>query len=165
MVYATIKTSLKTAIIIILVLWYLTETVIAYPNFISYFNEFAGGKYGGYRYVTDSNYDWGQDLKRLSDFVKTNKIDKIAVNYFGGGDTHYYMPTQAVDWYSAKGNPKYDGINWLAISVNNLQSAIGTPAPGFQINPEDQYQWLTKIKDVYKPDYRIGTTIFVYKLN
>lgn len=165
MIYTAIKTSLKVTLIVVLVIWFLIESLVAYPYFISYFNEFAGGTMNGYKFVTDSNYDWGQDLKRLAEFTKEHNIDKIAVNYFGGGDIHYYMPTQAIDWQSSKGNPKYEGINWLAISINNLQGAIGKTAPGFVRNPEDEYSWLTQIRDPYKPDYRVGTTIFIYKLN
>jgi len=165
-IYTTLKTSIKMSVIIILIAWYIIEAFIAYPHFISYFNEFAGGKFNGYKYVTDSNYDWGQDLKRLGTFIKEQKINKIAVNYFGGGDIYYHLgENHAVDWYSSKGNPKYEGINYIAISINNLQNVLGNPGPGFEIKPEDKYTWLTKIKDPYNPDYKIGTTIFVYKLD
>ena len=118
--------------------------------------------------MTDSNYDWGQDLKRLQNFVnnppKGEEIDKIAIDYFGGGDPEYYLGGKAVSWSSDKGNPDAQGIHWLAISVNSLQSALGKPVDGFERNPKDAYLWLQKIKNVYRPDYRIGTTIFVYKL-
>ena len=161
-----VKTSLKTALIIVLIIWYLLEAFLNAPYFISYFNELGGGTANGYEHVTDSNYDWGQDLKRLAQFADNHKIDKIAVNYFGGGDIYYYLgKNRANDWNSSKGNPKFEGINWLAISINNLQGAIGKLRSGQTRNPEDEYQWLQKIKNPYKPDYRAGTSIFIYKLN
>jgi len=165
----TFKSSAKTAFIIILAFWFFLETVSAYPYFLSYFNELGGGVYNGYKFVTDSNYDWGQDLKRLKIFVENpptgEQIDKIAVDYFGGGNLKYYLGDKAEDWRSSKNNPKYDKIYWLAISINNLQGDVGKLHIGQQRKPEDEYRWLQKIKDLYKPDYRVGTTLFLYKLN
>ena len=172
-IFRFLKTSSKAAFIFILIAWYLMETLVNAPYFLSYFNEFGGGTFDGYKYVTDSNYDWGQDLKRLKNFIDDKKINKIAVDYFGGGNPKYYLNdtstslnTSKVEyWQSSKGNPKYEGINWLAVSINTLQSAIEKLHLGQQRNPEDEYRWLIKIKDVYKPDYRAGTSIFIYKLN
>lgn len=164
MVVGVLKSSFKTAIILFFVVWYIAESFLAGPYFTSYFNELAGGTPDGYRKVTDSNYDWGQDLKRLDTFVKQNNIDKIAVNYFGGGSPKYYLGDKAVDWNSAMGSPKQEGIEWFAISINNLQSSIGKTAPGFERRPEDEYPWLLKEKDPYQPDARAGTSIFIYHL-
>ncbi len=158
------KSSFKTAIILFFVVWYIAETFLAGPYFISYFNELAGGTTNGYREVTDSNYDWGQDLKRLASFVDQHNINKIALNYFGGGSVKYYLGDKAIDWNSSMGNPKQDGIEWFAISINNLQSSIGKTAPGFDRKPEDEYAWLLKDKDPYNPDARAGTSIFIYHL-
>lgn len=145
------------------ILWLGIETVIAAPNYISYFNEIGGGKWNGYRNVTDSNYDWGQDLKRLATFVEDNKIDKVAVDYFGGGNPKYYMGEDRVEyWWSSKGNPKDQGIKWFALSVNSLQQAKGKTHEGFFRKPEDEYSWLT---DPYKPYAKAGTSIFIYKLS
>ncbi len=159
-----IKSSFKTGVVLFFVIWYIAESFLAAPYYISYFNEFAGGPQNGYHKVTDSNYDWGQDLKRLATFTTQNKIDKIAVNYFGGGSPRYYLGDKAVDWNSSMGSPKQEGIEWFAISINNLQSAIGKPRAGFQRKPEDEYSWLLKVKDPYKPDARAGTSIFIYHL-
>lgn len=158
------KSSFKTSIIIFIIVWYIAESFLAAPYYTSYFNEFAGGPQDGYRKVTDSNYDWGQDLKRLETFTEQHKIDKIAVNYFGGGDVKYYMGDKAVVWTSAMGSPKQAGIEWFAISINNLQSSIGKLRGSVTRNPEDSYSWLLRVKDPYKPDARAGTSIFIYHL-
>jgi len=76
---------------IILVIFYISSSLNSYPYFLSYFNEIAGGSENGYKFVVDSNYDWGQDLKRLKKFVEEKKIAKIKVDYFGGGDVYYYL--------------------------------------------------------------------------
>lgn len=171
--YAESKANLAIkALLFVLLGWSLIETAFAGPYFLSYFNQLGGGIYGGYRFVTDSNYDWGQDLLRLQSFVgKHSEIKKIAVDYFGGGNPNYYLSPKEVDWQSSKGNPADKGIYWLAISVNTLQSATQPLAPGQTRNPQDEYSWLTSMRplqpgigNVPAPDYRVGTSIFIYKL-
>jgi len=84
--------SLKSVLLFVLLFWFLIETLSTAPYFLSYFNQLGGGTRSGYRYVTDSNYDWGQDLLRLKMFVDSHpEIDKIAVDYFGGGNPKYYL--------------------------------------------------------------------------
>ncbi len=51
----------------LLLLWHMTGTFRIAPHYLTFFNEIAGGATGGYRYLVDSNLDWGQnlwDLKR-----------------------------------------------------------------------------------------------------
>lgn len=163
---------LKYILLALLIFWFFLETVFAAPYFLSYFNELGGGVWGGYRYVTDSNYDWGQDLLRLKKFVDEHpEIDKIAVDYFGGGNPKYYLGAKEENWQSSLGNPADQGIHWLAISINTLQGAMQPLASGQTRKPEDSYSWLTAIRppapgtgNVPKPNYRAGTSIFVYKL-
>ncbi|MFA5098894.1 MAG: glycosyltransferase family 39 protein [Candidatus Paceibacterota bacterium] len=159
-----LKISIKGVFVGAIVIWYFAETLLVAPNFLSFFNELGGGTKNGYQYVTDSNYDWGQDLIKLKNFVAAQEVDKIAVEYFGGGSPSYYLDDKFEDWRSSKGNPADVGIHWLAVSINNLQNNLGKLVPGQQRNPEDEYQWLQKIKNPYQPDYKAGTSIFIYKL-
>ena len=162
----------KYILLVALLAWLLLETIFAAPYFLSYFNEFGGGVWGGYHYVTDSNYDWGQDLLRLQSFVNAHpEIDKIAVDYFGGGNPQYYLGGKEVDWQSSRGNPADQNIPWLAVSVNQLQGAIEPTAQGLTRNASDTYAWLTALRppapgmgNVPPPDYRVGTSIFIYHL-
>ena len=145
------------------IVWLILETSLTAPNFLSYYNEFFGWKTDGFYYATDSNFDWGQDLKRLQNWVKQNleSNQKIAVDYFGGGDPSYYLKEQFVSWQSAKGNPKDEGIEWLAISSNILQGALAKSVPDFYKNPADEYRWL---ENPYRFIDRAGKAIFIYKL-
>ncbi|PIR97861.1 MAG: hypothetical protein COT89_02205 [Candidatus Colwellbacteria bacterium CG10_big_fil_rev_8_21_14_0_10_42_22] len=155
------KKQLKIAFVIFMFVWFGASSIAAYPHYLPYFNELVGTD-NGWQYVTDSNYDWGQDLKRLPAFVNEMNIDRIAIDYFGAGSPQYYLGEErVVNWYSAKGNPGESNIEWLALSVGFLQTSIGEKAPGFWMNPEDEYEWL---KRPTQPDYVIGKSIFVYNL-
>ena len=168
---------------ILLFAYFILETIIAYPSYMSYFNESVGGPKNGYKYVTDSNADWGQDLKRLKLWIyKTdaclkrperkvmcenvsmeteNKlreaknigkgIDKIRVDYFGGGDIKTYIGDKYLMWWDSK-RPVETG--WYAISTNFLQGSLyDTQKPD-----NESYRWLKN----KKPAYQVGTSILIY---
>lgn len=161
--HAIFNVWVKTFVLGAIIIWLIAETTLAAPYFLSYFNEIFGGRMGGFYYATDSNFDWGQDLKRLKEWVEKylEPEQKIAVDYFGGGSPKYYLGEQFEPWWSGRGNPKDEGIEWLALSVNTLQGAKGIPVADFYRNPADEYLWLEK---PYNPTDRAGTAIFIYKL-
>lgn len=139
-----------------LILWTALSTIAAFPHYLSYYNGLVGGSRDGWRVAVDSNYDWGQDLKRLADFAEKNNIEKLALDYFGGADPRYYLGQKFEPWHSSRG-PAH---GWFAISASFRQGAFGTPAPGFIRKPEDSYEWLRP----YAPVARVGESIFVYNL-
>ena len=73
-----------------LCIWYLICSLSIYPDYLAYFNEFVGGPKNGYKYLVDSNLDWGQDLKGLKSYMDEKGIDKIKLGYFGSADADYY---------------------------------------------------------------------------
>jgi len=130
------------------------QTALAYPSYTSYFNESVGGPKNGYKFVTDSNADWGQDLKRLKIFLEEHpEIKNIHVDYFGGGDIEYYLGSSYTTWWDSK-RPIEKG--WYAISTNFLQGSIY----GNEKTAENSYQWLVG----KKPDYQVGTSILIYNV-
>ncbi len=143
----------------ILITWQLVSVCSVYPSFLAYFNELAGGPSGGYRYVVDSNLDWGQDLKRLAAWAKKNQINNIYLDYFGGGDPEYYLGKIYHHWAGNWPPNKIKTPTYLAVSATLLQGGRGYPSPGFN-SPTGYYRWLDK----YQPIVVIGYSIFVYKI-
>lgn len=138
----------KLSIIAVLLLWYIFSFSGIYPHFLAYFNEFAGGPDNGYKYIVDSNLDWGQDLRGLVKFVDEKNIDQIKVDYFGGSDVKYYLGDRAEIWHADNGPT----TGWLAVSATFLQTSRGYPWAS--------YEWL----DEYEPVAKIGWSIFVYNI-
>lgn len=157
--------------ILVLLLWLGIEIGLVYPHYISYYNEFAGGTTNGYRSATDSNYDWGQDMLALQRWTEKHpEVDKLALDFFGASNPTYYLGNKFVAWQSSKGDPRGQGIRWFAVSISKLQLAI-QPTSGFERPEADSYKWLTDIRakepgvgGVPIPDQRVGTSIFIYKL-
>ena len=147
----------KTGICLIVLLlgWYIFSSLNVYPHYLSYFNEIVSGTDNGYKYITDSNYDWGQDLKRLTMWVEENNIEKIKIDYFGGGNVKYYLGNRSERLNALEGPQK----GWLAISANSLQMGKGELVPGFE-QDSGYYRWL----DEYEPITRAGKSIFIYHI-
>jgi membrane protein YdbS with pleckstrin-like domain len=148
---------IKYALFSFLLLWQALSVISIYPHFLAYFNELVGGPNQGYIYTVDSNLDWGQDLKRLARWVEENKIDKIYVDYFGGGDAKYYLKEKYLPWWGNRDPAEFPKGNYLAVSATFLQGGRGKPAVGFD-QPYGYYHWLDK----YTPVTKIGYSIFIY---
>jgi len=142
-------------VMLLLMIWIFLIPILNYPNYTSYFNESIGGSKNGYKYVTDSNTDWGQDLKRLKIYIDQHpEIDKIRVDYFGGGDIKYYIGDKYIMWYDSMRPVQ---LGWYAISTNFLQGSIYDTA---NKTPENNYAWTQQ----YKPVAMIGDSILVYHI-
>ncbi len=163
------------AVVAVFALWMIAIPILAYPSYLSYFNESAGGSKTGYAIATDSNYDWGQDMKRLRDFVTEfndckagsvsldvcapyadimsyPQIDKLRMAYFGGADPKYYLGDKYVEWYADWG--KRSG--WHAVSATFWQESLHQPNPAGKLT----YRWI--IDGGYPMAWRAGDSIFVY---
>ena len=77
------------ALIVIGLLW-LFEFVRVYPDYLAFFNLSIGGPRNGYKYLADSNLDWGQDLKPLKKWMDKKNVQHVNLAYFGTADPAYY---------------------------------------------------------------------------
>lgn len=156
------KNTLKQSFVGVMALWIVWSIAMTAPYYLSYYNELAGGTMNGYVVATDSNYDWGQDMKRLKWWMDENNVpqagEKIAIHYFGGGSAKYYLgENNYEDWWSSKGAPK-PGM-YFAISANAREGSMATPVRGFTQTLDDKYSWLIG----KTPIARAGSSIFIYK--
>jgi 4-amino-4-deoxy-L-arabinose transferase-like glycosyltransferase len=65
------------------------ELLRIHPHELSYFNVLAGGVERGRRILSDSNVDWGLDLKRLAAELRRRRVVDPTIVYFGGDDVLY----------------------------------------------------------------------------
>jgi 4-amino-4-deoxy-L-arabinose transferase-like glycosyltransferase len=126
----------------------ITSSLLAYPYYLSYFSELVGGPAQGARYLVDSNLDWGQELRRLGAYVRTNNIPFVYITYFGQApleqylDDFRYLPKTG----ESEAIERLDG--WAAISATALMNESG------------EYDWLRALH----PTAKIGYAIFLYDL-
>lgn len=149
----------KVFILAFLISWQMSSVTSVYPHFLAYFNQAAGGPDQGYLYAVDSNLDWGQDLKRLESWLENNNIDKIYLDYFGGGNAEYYLKEKFLPWQGERKPTELPTDSYLAVSASQLQGGRGIAAKGYE-GPTGYYNWLNS----YTPVAKIGYSIFVYRI-
>ena len=140
-------------------IWYVLSALYVSPHYLAYFNEAVGGPGNGYRYLVDSNLDWGQDLKGLKKFMDNNNINKISLSYFGAdsprryGINYDWLPSHYL--YNQEPDKPYDiyANQFVAISATNLQ--------GVYLENRDMYKPLLE----YEPIAKIGYSIFIYDMS
>ena len=138
--YAAIR--LPRAATAALLLWLVITDVHAYPDYIAYFNAFAGSH--PERIATDSNLDWGQDLLRLKDVVRERNIRSIHVAYFGSADVQWHIPQAQ----TLEPGQVVDG----SIAVSEMMFTYGTA------KSRAGFAWLNAMT----PQQRVGRSIRLY---
>jgi len=125
--------------------WQAVVVLAAYPFYIQFFSEAVGGARNGYKYLIDSNYDWGQDARRLRNFLQDNGIDHIYLDYFGNQFSIEYLkiPNTRVNAETARQIRQ----GTLVVSASQL------------MRPE--WNWLRESR---QPLARVAYTLFVYQL-
>jgi hypothetical protein len=127
-----------------------------HPHYLAYFNEIAGGPGRGYKFLADSNIDWGQDLIGLKEYLSRNKIDKIYLGYFGRVDPRLYginfdlLPDKPVRGYCAISASYLAGLPYFLYKDLKLH-----------FSPPYSYRWLSDLKPIDK----IGYSIYIYKID
>lgn len=132
---------------LVLVFWCTASSFAAHPDYLAYFNFLAGSKPG--EIVNDSDLDWGQDLKRLSEACRRHNIGFLHLAYNGSrGMDLAQFPLPPL----AQLQPRDRPYGWVAVSERMLYLGNGEP-------PYDQFSWLRG----EKPVQRVGDSILLYR--
>lgn len=80
-------------LMLLMLIWLSIVFTLSFPNYLGYFNELAGAKAENYSIATDSNLDWGQDLKRIKNYINEEKLVKPFIEYgwLGQNALNYYL--------------------------------------------------------------------------
>ena len=128
-----------------LLIWFAVVSIRAHPDYLAYFNEFAGSH--PERIASDSNLDWGQDLLQLASVVRDRHIEHLHVAYFGAADVSRHLPG------ALELEPGAQVTGWVAIS--EMKCLFGPPD-----DRGSGFRWL----DAYTPVQRVGKSIRLYEV-
>ena len=150
---------IRRGVLPVLVALYAGVSLWLHPHYLAYFNLLAGGPDGGYRYLVDSNLDWGQDLKLLKHYLDEQGIEEIWLGYLGTADPAYYG-IQYRPLFAPEASQPADGVSpinpapgWYAISATVLQGP-------YSLEP-DILDWFRR----QEPVARIGHSMFIYQVS
>ncbi|MFN2632108.1 MAG: glycosyltransferase family 39 protein [Thermoanaerobaculia bacterium] len=135
------------------------EILRIHPHELSYFNLFAGGPEGGRRILSDSNVDWGLDLKRLAAELGRRGERAPTVVYFGGDD----VPFRA-------GVPEFAAdpvVRGRLVAISAFEEAVGPEFYAYHGVPVVSGALERLRRDLAqrgRPVGRVGYSIHLYQL-
>lgn len=159
--WALIRRNKKWAYVVgALLLIHALSSLRTFPTYIAYSNELWGGPAHTYKYLTDSNSDWGQQLKSLKTYLDQRRVKDCWFVYFAAGvvDTKYYgipckgMPTITTLWLNEMLEVPAAIDGTVVISASNLSSVEFGPGT---LDPYGQFKKMT-------PTAVIDNGIFVF---
>src|SRR5262249_45753156 len=118
-------------------LWVAWEAWVAWPNGLCYVNEAWGGPAQGYKLLSGSDYDWGQGLKELRAWQRSNGAPTLDVIYFGMDPVVRRPPFHPL--------PAYPGPEALLAGAHGRFVAVGTSIL-YNPNPQDPLGWLRRLR-------------------
>jgi len=153
----------------LLAVWQLASCLAAYPHYLAYFNELAGGSQNGHRVLLDSNVDWGQDLKGLKRWMDANHVKKVQFLYFGYVDPEYYgidaVYPSGNRWlrYDPPATQSKDAPEYVVVSANILYASrifLDASAPAWS----ETEAFLRSLR-AKRPIASIGYSLYVYRID
>lgn len=130
-----------------------------YPDYLAYFNEVIGGPQSGWKYLSDSNLDWGEELPRLAKYIREKHVEDLKLAYLGGGNPEFYgIRATSLEipyaWESHDLPGQYEpSSGTYAISVTFLQGTVFGER-------RDYFKYFRERKAVA----RLGNSMFVYQV-
>lgn len=143
-----------------LLLIHAASSLRTFPTYLAYANEFWGGPANTYKYLTDSNVDWAQQLKATKQYLDARGAKECWFVYFGEGvaDFKYYgipckpLPTVVTLWLNEPLEVPVSIDGPVLISAGTLSGFEFGPG---SLNPYEQFQHVA-------PSHVIQHGIFVF---
>ncbi|MGC9521877.1 MAG: ArnT family glycosyltransferase [Anaerolineae bacterium] len=144
-------------IVVLLCAWLAVGTLTVSPHYLAFFNALAGGADNGWRFLADSNTDWGQTYKALARYQQEASLPSIKLSSF----TFYDPAAYGVDYEPIA--PMQDAPPILPRRFNP-ESAIyaisATTLDGVPLPYTETYDWFRH----RAPFARIGHVMFLYQV-
>jgi hypothetical protein len=145
--------------------WLVVGNLWIAPHYLTFFNLLAGGPREGWRYLVDSNLDWGQELWGLDAYLEKARPERLHLSWFGCTYPHLYgrdldyrlLPSHFSYPYPGNAarssyNPLYPEPGLYVVGATNL-NGVGLAAG-------DVFK---RFRDI-EPIDRIGHSLLVYEV-
>ncbi|HAC91931.1 MAG TPA: hypothetical protein DCF63_15090 [Planctomycetaceae bacterium] len=137
------------------------ESLASHPNYIAYFNFASRGNNQGLDRLSDSNLDWGQDIRLLDRWQEDHRDVPLYLSYFGSADpAAYVVDYQNISpgyfYATTTATPDINSRGFLAYSATWLQ---GTYVPSGPLRDQ-----MDMIRQHARPTEVLGGTIYLYSL-
>lgn len=150
------------SVVVISLSWMCLETLRAYPDYMPYMNQLASSR-PHWWYLSDSNVEWGDDVKELATYLRTRGETRTRALLLGGYAT---LGFYGVKYEDALGPPAESPPRYTALGASFLN---GSTVPFYnvdgkrvsdeaRVNTFDSFRHRT-------PEAIIGNSIYVYRMH
>jgi 4-amino-4-deoxy-L-arabinose transferase-like glycosyltransferase len=153
------KPKLGGAIAVTVVVLMAVETAQTAPYYLSYMNQLKGSQ-PGWRYLSDSNVEWGDAVPALAQFLRKNGERRVSGALLGGRLTMHFYDIEFVDLF-APPRPKTKYVALGASFLNGSTVAYGDSTNGRGTDAE-RLHYFEAYRNL-KPVAVFGNSIYVYE--
>lgn len=145
--------------ILALGLWYIAGTMRVYPYEVAFFNELAGGPSNGWRFLAESNTDWGQAWKALRTFREQRAL-KFSYSGLEGyaGTAPYDLWDRPLPPLRHTSEPIFKP--WLFPEPGDYVISANTLTGSWLVNP-DNFSWFR----YHRPDAIVAYVLYYYHVD
>jgi hypothetical protein len=141
------------------VAWTGLASARVWPDGLCYTNELWGGTAGGYRLLSDSNYDWGQGLKELAEWKARHGEPDLEVLPYSTGTTLERLHLHRLDLGEFDGRTTAEA----RVRLRGRTVAVGTSVLHGSF---DEFPYIKPIVTCLRPETPVGrtSTFLIYRL-
>jgi hypothetical protein len=140
------------------------SSLLAWPAYLSYYNELAGRTENGYLISIDSNYDWGADLLRLRHYLQDHNVKMVHMFSYCCGIERGYLDQMYEPYFFKEKLPSGELI---AIPVSRWRRLVQDGRPDAlkvarypSIEDPAMWQWFCSLQ----PVGRAGASIMLFRV-
>jgi Dolichyl-phosphate-mannose-protein mannosyltransferase len=137
----------------VLLAWHMISSARAYPNYLAYSNELWGGPANTYKYLTDSNTDWAQQLKAVKKYLDNRGARDCWFAYFAEPSIHfsaYGIPCKPL--------PTADS-GWTHYQIDTPQTITGSLL--ISAGTLTGYEWGSNVLNPYREFQKLEPVAFI----
>ena len=141
------------------------SALLAWPCYLSYYNEIAGTTDRGYLIALDSNYDWGVDLLRLKNYLRDHDEKVVYMCYYDYGYDKTYLGKVAKP---VSFDQKFPPGQLVAVPASRWRKLVLDTRPDSLLISREKFptidnpeilRWFCALKPIGK----VGESILLYK--
>jgi hypothetical protein len=138
----------------IAIILHAASSLHAFPNYIAYSNEFWGGPSNTYKYLADSNVDWGQSMKEAKAYLdRTQPRACWVIHAYNDSDVDYGIPCGETSEFKMDEPPQHFS-GTLIVTASALAGVL---------NYTGGTRTSSMFRDVKPKEKLGGSALFVYE--
>lgn len=154
----------RNAVVVLIALtfgWMAYEAVRTFPDYIVYTNQLTRGQ-PGWRYLSDSNVEWGDDVNQLATYLKARGETRVSASLSAGWSTLRQYDLEFIDLLSLPAGSTPE-TRYVAIGASFLNGS--TIPGGFEgrQTTEERTNFFARYRD-RQPEAIFGGSIYLYRV-